>query len=189
MLDKESSRRFMSRLKQRYEREIVPTLAREFGIDNKMAVPRITKVVLNSGIGEVAKNKEILEQTRRDLSIITGQVPQVRSAKKSVASFGIRRGAPVGLKVTLRGERMYSFLDKLFSIVLPRSRDFRGVSKKSFDTRGNYTLGLAEHIVFPEIDLAKSLARGLEVTILTSTNDKDKSKRLMELLGMPFEKN
>jgi len=178
----------MTRLKDKYYKQVQSQLMSEFGIDNKLAVCKITKIVLNMGIGETAKNKDILEQTKRDLASITGQQPQIRSAKKSVASFGVRRGMSVGLKVTLRGERMYSFLDKLFSIVLPRLRDFRGVSRKSFDKSGNYTLGIYEHTVFPEVDLTKSQPKGLEITLVTSTNDLKKSERLLELLGMPFEK-
>ncbi|KKR30301.1 50S ribosomal protein L5 [Candidatus Woesebacteria bacterium RIFCSPHIGHO2_01_FULL_39_32] len=178
----------MGRLKQKYEKEIRKSLAAEFRIDNSLAIPKITKVVVNMGVGEASKNKEVLESTKKDLAAITGQMASVRNAKVSVASFGIRRGMPVGLKVTLRGERMYSFLDKLFSINLPRLRDFRGLSVKSFDKYGNYTLGLIEHSVFPEIDLAKVQPRGLEITIVTNTNNVDMSKRLLELLGMPFEK-
>lgn len=178
----------MSRLKQKYEKEVVSRLAKEFDIDNKMAVPNLTKIIVNQGIGEISKDKKILVQAKADLAAICGQVPSVRAAKVSVASFSIRSGMPVGLKVTLRGERMYDFLDRLFSIVLPRLRDFRGVPLKSFDKHGNYTLGIEENTVFPEVDLAKSTARGLEVTIVTNTSDIKKAKRLLELLGMPFEK-
>ena len=179
----------MGRLKQKYEKEIRKSLSVEFGIDNSLAIPKITKVVVNIGVGEASKNKEVLESTKKDLAAITGQMPSTRNAKVSVASFGIRRGMPVGLKVTLRGERMYSFLDKLFSINLPRLRDFRGVPVKSFDKYGNYTLGLIEYSVFPEIDLASTQAKGLEITIVTNTNNVDMSKRLLELLGMPFAKD
>jgi len=178
----------MGRLKEKYEKEIRKTLTKEFGIDNEMAIPKLTKVVVNIGLGEASKNKQLLEQTKKDLAVITGQMPSVRSAKVSVASFGIRIGMPVGLKVTLRGERMYSFLDKLFSIVLPRLRDFRGVSLKSLDKFGNYTLGLVEYSVFPEIDITKTQPKGLEITVVCNTNDTEKSKKLLELLGMPFEK-
>ena len=177
----------MNRLKEKYIKEVFPKLVSE-GKINKMAVPRITKVVINAGIGEAVKNKEILEQMKKDLSIIIGQIPQVRPAKKSVVSFGLRRGLPVGLKVTLRKQRMYSFLDRLFAIVLPRLRDFRGVPLRGFDKSGNYTLGITEHTVFPEIDLTKSQPRGLEITIVTSSPDIKKSRQLLELLGMPFEK-
>lgn len=179
----------MGRLSEKYEKEVKEKLMKDLAIKNKLAAPRVTKVVVNMGIGEAIKNKQILTQAKSDLAAITGQLPQVRQAKVSVASFGLRRGMPVGLKVTLRGERMYSFLDKLFSVVLPRLRDFRGVSGKSFDKFGNYSLGISEHTVFPEIDLAKSQPRGIEITIVTSTDDTKKSKELLKLLGMPFEKN
>lgn len=176
------------RLKQKYDKEIVYILAKEFDIKNRLAVPRLSKVVINMGIGDTLKNKELLESIKKDLAIISGQEPAGRKAKISVASFGIRKGMLVGLKVTLRGDRMYYFLDRLFSIVLPRLRDFRGVSVNSFDKGGNYTLGIAEHTVFPEIDIAKSQPRGMEITIVTNVQSKERSKRLLELLGMPFEK-
>jgi large subunit ribosomal protein L5 len=178
-----------NRFIEKYQKEVAPALAAEFEIKNKMAVPMVNKVVVNLGIGEVAKNEQALEGLKRDLAAITGQAPSVRLAKKSIAAFGIRTGMPVGLSTTLRGVRMYSFLDRLFSIVLPRLRDFRGISAKSFDKFGNYTLGLVEHTVFPEIDTAKaSSAHGLEITIVTTAKDAEKSKRLLELLGCPFEK-
>jgi len=176
------------RLKAKYDSEVVKKLIDDFKIKNVNAVPRIDKVVVNMGIGEATKDKSILDQAKDDLKTITGQAPSVRKAKISVASFGLRRGMPVGLKVTLRKNKMYSFLDKLFSIVLPRLRDFRGVSLKSFDKSGNYTLGIEEHIVFPEIDFAKSRARGLEITIVTNTQNVEQSKKMLEYLGMPFEK-
>lgn len=178
----------MQRLKEKYISEVVPKLMKEFSIDNKMAAPKITKVTLNMGIGDTLKSKELLESAKRDLSVISGQAPSTQAAKVSVAGFGIRRGMIVGLKVTLRGKKMWAFLDRLFSIVLPRFRDFRGVPLKSFDKFGNYTLGITEHIVFPEIDFAKSQSRGLEVTITTDANNAKLSKRMLELLGMPFEK-
>ncbi|OGM21249.1 50S ribosomal protein L5 [Candidatus Woesebacteria bacterium RIFCSPHIGHO2_01_FULL_38_9b] len=178
----------MIRLKQKYQKEVISQLLKEIEVKNNMAVPKIEKVVVNMGIGEVAKNKEMLDQVKKDMAVITGQMPQIRGAKVSVASFGIRRGMPVGLRVTLRSEKMYSFLDKLFSIVLPRLRDFRGVSKSSFDRQGNYTLGIVEHTVFPEIDITKSQSRGLEITIVTKSKDIEESMKLLELLGMPFEK-
>lgn len=177
----------MNRLKQKLE-ENKPKLVKELDLKNKFALPKIEKVVVNMGVGEASKNKEFIEQAKKDLMAITGQVPQIRPAKVSVASFGIRRGAPVGLRVTLRDERMYSFLDKLFSIVIPRLRDFRGLSLKSFDKYGNYSMGFAEHTVFPEIDIGKTQAKGLEITIVVRNSDKEKSKKLLELLGMPFEK-
>lgn len=178
----------MNRLKEKYENEVVPTLLKEFGIKNRMAAPKVVKVVINVGIGEFSRNKELIEAIKRDIALITSQTPQVRQAKKSVAGFGVRRGMIVGLKVTLRKDRMYSFLDKLFSIVLPRLRDFRGVPLKNFDKSGNYTLGFIDAGVFPEIDPAKSHLKGMEVTIVTNCKDSQKSKRLLELMGMPFEK-
>ncbi len=178
----------MGRLSEIYKTKVVLNLLSEFGIKNVMQAPRVVKVVLNVGVGEAARNKQLLEDVRKDLSLIAGQSPQVRPARKSVASFGIRKGMPVGLKVTLRGERMYSFLDKLFSIVLTRLRDFKGVSEKNFDKNANYTLGFADYTIFPEVQKTGSHQKGLEVTIVTNTKDKVKSKRLLELLGMPFEK-
>jgi len=179
----------MSRLKEKYDKKVRSQMMSELGIKNLMAVPRVEKVVINTGIGDSLKNKEILDKAKNDLASITGQYPSVRAAKMSVASFGVRKGMPVGLKVTLRGDKMYIFLDKLFSIVLPRLRDFRGVSKKSFDKGGNYTLGITEHTVFPEVDLAKANPRGLEVTIVMNTGSIEYSRKLLELLGMPFEKD
>ncbi|OGM28076.1 50S ribosomal protein L5 [Candidatus Woesebacteria bacterium RIFCSPLOWO2_01_FULL_39_61] len=177
------------RLKEKYIKEVAPELSKEFEIKNKFAYPKVTKVIINMGVGEAIKNKELMQTLKKDMATITGQTPSTRKAKVSVASFGVRRGMPVGLKVTLRGSRMYFFLDKLFSIVLPRLRDFRGVSAKSFDKNGNYTLGITEHTVFPEIDLAKSQPRGLEITIVTNTDKVDEAKRLLELSGMPFAKD
>ena len=177
-----------SRLKEKYEKEIIKKLASEFDISNKMAVPKVNKVVVNMGVGNAAGDKGLMEQARNDLTAITGQLPSTRAARISVASFSVREGMPVGLKVTLRKDRMYDFLDKLFSVVLPRLRDFRGVPIKSFDKNGNYTLGIEESTVFPEIDLAKSKPRGLEVTIVTSTDDVKKARALLTHLGMPFVK-
>ena len=176
------------RLQEKYEKEVFKTLISEFGIKNKMAVPKINKVVLNVGTGSIAKNKEVVENLKKDLAAISGQKPAVKVAKVSIASFGLRRGMPVGLAVTLRREMMYAFLDRLFSIVLPRLRDFRGVSRKSFDKSGNYTLGVTEHIIFPEADITKGTPHGLEITIVINSGKKEVSERLLELLGMPFEK-
>ena len=179
-----------SRLKTKYNKEVVPELAKEFDIKNKMAVPKVEKVVVNMGAGEMIKNKELGQSLSRDLAAITGQTPSTRLAKVSIATFGLRRGMPVGLSVTLRGGRMYHFLDKLFSIVLPRLRDFRGVGLRSFDARGNYTLGLTEQTVFPEVDVTRvSSPHGLEISIVTNAGSPEKARRLLELLGMPFEKN
>lgn len=178
----------MSRLKDKYKNEVVKILIEEFDIKNVMQTPKIEKVVVNTGIGDAQKNKEVLEKMKTDLAAITGQYPSVRKARVSVASFSLRKGAPVGLKITLRSAKMYDFLDKLFSVVLPRLRDFRGVKKDSFDKKGNYTLGLTEHNVFPEVDVAKSNPRGMEITIVVKSDSVPQSFRLLELLGMPFEK-
>lgn len=179
----------MTRLQEKYEKEVKGTLAKEFGIKNILAVPSLTKVVINMGVGAAAKNQPQMDALKRDIAAITGQTPAIRNAKVSIASFNLRIGMPVGLSVTLRGTRMYSFLDRLFSIALPRLRDFRGVSVKSFDKMGNYTLGFEEHTVFPEIDPAKAAnPHGLEITIVTTAGNPERSKRLLELLGCPFVK-
>lgn len=176
-------------LQEYYQQNIVPKLRQEFHLANSMAAPRVEKVVVNMGIGMARDSSEEQQKVLVELGLITGQRPNLRQARKSIAGFGIRRGQVIGAAVTLRGRRMYDFLQKLFNIVLPRLRDFRGVAKKSFDQNGNYTLGLVEHSVFPEIDLGKvDKVRGLEVTIVTSTRDRDRSTRLLEELGMPFEK-
>jgi large subunit ribosomal protein L5 len=179
----------MNRLQEKYEKEIKEKLVKEFSLKNVMAIPKIDKVVVNMGAGEMTKNKELKEKLSNDLQIITGQKPSLRLAKVSIASFGLRRGMPVGLSATLRGEKMYDFLDKLFSITLPRLRDFRGVSLKSFDKSGNYTIGLSEHTIFPEIDVSKAASsHGIEITIVIKSADPEKAKKLLEYLGMPFEK-
>ena len=179
----------MSRFKEKYEKEVMPILLEEFGLRNLMAIPRIKKIVVNAGIGLVARNKELMEAVGRDIAAITGQKPSIRPAKVSVASFNIRAGMPVGIKVTLRGERMYDFLDRLVSIVLPRMRDFRGLPLKSFDKSGNYSLGFNEHTVLPEVDMGKAgKPHGIEITIVINCNEPEKSRRLLELIGMPFEK-
>jgi large subunit ribosomal protein L5 len=179
----------VNRLQQKFEKEAKSTLAKEFGISNSHAIPKVLKVVINMGVGEAAKNQGQMDNLKRDIAAITGQTPAVRNAKVSIASFNLRAGMPVGLSVTLRGVRMYSFLDRLFSIALPRLRDFRGVSLKSFDKRGNYTLGFEEHTVFPEVDPAKAAApHGLEITIVTTAGNPVKARRLLELLGCPFTK-
>lgn len=176
-------------LKEKYQKEIVPKLKNEFGLKSNLAVPRVEKVVVNMGIGDAVKDSSLVEKAAVDLAQITGQKPQIRRAKQAVSGFGIRKGDTVGLRVTLRGARMYDFLEKLFKVVLPRLRDFRGVSNKSFDGTGNYTLGIYEHTVFPEIDLGKvEKLRGLELTIVTNTKTPVLAKRLFEELGMPFEK-
>ncbi len=177
------------RLQEKFEKEVREKLAGEFKIKNRHAIPAVSKVVVNMGIGEAAKNQQTMESLKKDMAAITGQMPSVRNAKVSIASFNLRAGMPVGLSVTIRNEKMYSFLDRLFSIVLPRLRDFRGVSDKSFDAAGNYTLGVTEHSVFPEIDLAKAAQpHGMEITIVTTAGSPEHAKRLLELMGMPFTK-
>jgi large subunit ribosomal protein L5 len=179
----------VNRLKERYNKEIKTVLAKEFDIKNQMSLPKLVKVVVNMGVGEAAKSKQAMEALQKDMATITGQAPSTRNAKVSIASFSLRAGMPVGLSVTLRGERMYAFLDRLFSVALPRLRDFRGVTDKSFDKQGNYTLGIEEHTVFPEIDPGKSAQpHGMEITIVTTGETMLQSKKLLELLGMPFEK-
>jgi large subunit ribosomal protein L5 len=181
--------RVIPRLKERYESEILPVLREEFGYPNVMAVPRPEKIALNIGIGEAIQNSKALDAASRDLAIITGQRPAVRRAKKSVAAFKLRAGMPVGLTVTLRGDRMYEFLDRLLNLALPRVRDFRGLSTRSFDGRGNYTLGLREQLIFPEIEYDRiDRVRGLEVTIVTSARTDTEARRLLELMGMPFQR-
>lgn len=175
-------------LREKYEKEVAPALKKELGVKNDMAIPKVTKVVVNMGIGKLHKEKEMLKKASEDLAAITGQTPSARPAKVSVAGFNVREGALVGYKITLRGDRMYDFLTRLFSIVLPRLRDFRGLSLASFDEGGNYSLGITEHTVFPEIDLGKSPPRGIEITIVTNTKKKDEAEKLLSLLGMPFEK-
>lgn len=178
-----------SRLQEKYIKEAAPTLAKEFDIKNKMAIPKIIKVVVNMGVGELSGSKELKESLTKDIAAITGQVPSIRRAKVSIAAFNLRVGMPVGLSTTLRGRKMYDFLDRLVSVVLPRLRDFRGVSAKGVDKSGNYSLGLSEHTIFPEIDVTKTQGpRGIEVTIVTTAGSFEKGKRLLELLGMPFEK-
>lgn len=180
----------ITRLQEKYQKEVKVALAKEFNIKNTFAVPKVEKVVINMGIGSISKNQQQIDALKKDLAAVTGQLPSTRNAKVSIASFSLREGMPVGLSATLRGERMYSFLDRLFSIVLPRLRDFRGVSLKSFDKMGNYTLGFDEHTVFPEIDSTKSAsAHGFEITIVTTAKDVEQSKRLLELMGMPFQKD
>jgi len=177
-------------LKQKYQNEIVPKLAKELGLGNLLAVPKVEKVVINTGMGESSRDKSFLEAMKEDLAKITGQRPKVCRAKKAISSFKLQAGDPIGLAVTLRGARMYDFLEKLFKIILPRRRDFQGVSAKSFDGRGNYSLGLSEQTIFPEVDYDKvNRVQGLEVTIVTNAQSDKVTKRLLEAMGMPFEKN
>jgi large subunit ribosomal protein L5 len=176
-----------SGLQQRYLDEVVPALQKEFGYDNVMQVPRLTKIVLNIGLGEALTNAKALDAATGDLATIAGQKPIVTRARRSIAQFRVRTNNPIGAKVTLRGERMWDFLERLTRIALPRIRDFRGVPGKSFDGRGNYSLGLREQLAFPEIDYDKiDRLRGLEVSIVTTATTDEESKRLLQLLGMPF---
>jgi len=180
----------MSRLKERYKEEIIPSLMKLCGYKNIMQVPRLDKVVLNIGMGEATQNAKALEAAERDLVAISGQHPVTTRAKKSIASFRLRVGVPIGLKVTLRGKRMYDFFDKLVNAVLSRMREFRGVSINSFDGWGNYTLGFKEQTIFPEIEYDKiDKARGLEVSIITTAKTDEEGRHLLELLGMPFAKD
>lgn len=177
----------MARLKERYQKEVAPAVAKEFGITNPMAIPRVTKVVLNMGMGEAIANAKILDTAADELRAITGQKPVITKAKKSIASFKLRQGMPIGVMVTLRGERMYEFLDRLVSIALPRVRDFRGISPKAFDGRGNYTIGVREQLIFPEIDFNKvDKLRGMNITIITTARDDEQARALLKGLGMPF---
>ncbi|MFM8915626.1 MAG: 50S ribosomal protein L5 [Candidatus Limnocylindrus sp.] len=177
----------MSELKQRYTTEVIPALKSEFGYKNAMQVPRLEKIVVNIGLGEALTNSKAVDAAVGDLALITGQRAIVTKAKKSIATFKVREGNPIGAKVTLRGERMWDFLERLTRVALPRIRDFRGVSGKSFDGRGNYTLGLKEQLSFPEVEFDKiDRLRGLEVTIVTTAKSDEESKKLLSLLGMPF---
>ena len=180
----------MSRLRERYEKEAVPGLKKEFGYDNVMAIPKITKVVVNMGLGEATSNAKIIDTGADELARITGQKPVTRRSKKSIAQFKVRKGQPVGTMVTLRGERMWEFLDRLMNIALPRVRDFKGVSPKGFDGRGNYTLGLRDQLLFPEIDYMKvDKARGMNISVVTTARTDEESRKLLQLLGMPFRTN
>jgi large subunit ribosomal protein L5 len=179
----------MNRLKERYQKEIAPALMKELNLENVMQIPRIQKVVVNIGMGEALDNPKALDAAVNDLTQITGQKPVVVKARKSIANFKLREGRLIGVKVTLRGERMWSFLDRLMNIVLPRVRDFRGVSADAFDGRGNYTLGLREQLIFPEIEYDKiDKIRGMELTIVTTAPDDDQARTMLQMLGMPFKK-
>jgi large subunit ribosomal protein L5 len=174
-------------LRERYQAEVVPGLQKQFGYANPMQVPRLEKIVLNIGLGEALQNAKAVDAAVGDIQLITGQKPIVTRAKRSIAQFRVRTGNPIGVKVTLRGERMWDFLERLTRIALPRIRDFRGVPGRSFDGRGNYSLGLREQLAFPEIDYDKvDRLRGLEISIVTTAKSDEESKRLLELLGMPF---
>ncbi|MCH5180816.1 MAG: 50S ribosomal protein L5 [Erysipelotrichales bacterium] len=179
----------MNRLKEKYVTEIVPALMEKYHYDSKMQVPHIEKIVINIGVGDATTNAKLLDDSVAELAQITGQKPVITKARKSIASFKLREGQAIGCKVTLRGERMYEFLDKLISISLPRVRDFRGVSKNAFDGRGNYTLGIKEQIIFPEISYEKvSKVRGMDIVVVTTANTDEEAFTLLELVGMPFHK-
>jgi large subunit ribosomal protein L5 len=178
-----------ARLKEKYLSEICPALLQKFGYQSVMQVPKVEKVVINMGVGEAAGNIKVLDSAVADLQLITGQKPVITRAKKSIAGFKLREGMPIGVKVTLRGDRMYYFLDKLFNIALPRVRDFRGISAKAFDGRGNYTLGLKEQLIFPEIEYDQvDKVRGMDVVIVTTANTDEQARELLGQLGMPFVK-
>jgi large subunit ribosomal protein L5 len=180
----------MNRLREKYQKEVVPALKKEFGYTNTMAIPKVTKVVINMGLGEATSNAKIIDTAADELGKITGQKAAVRRATKSIAQFKVRQGQPVGTMVTLRGERMYEFLDRLASIALPRVRDFKGISAKGFDGRGNYTLGLRDQIIFPEIDYMKvDKARGMNVSVVTTAKTDEEARKLLQLIGLPFRSN
>jgi large subunit ribosomal protein L5 len=177
----------MSRLRNRYEKEVVPALEKEFGYNNVMAIPKLRKVVVNMGLGEATQNAKIVDTGVDELAKITGQKPVITRAKKSISQFKVRKGMPIGTMVTLRGERMWEFLDRLMAVALPRVRDFRGVSPRGFDGRGNYTLGLRDQLLFPEIDYMKvDKARGMNISVVTTAKTDEESRKLLQLLGMPF---
>ena len=176
-----------ARLRERYHKEVAPTLLKEFGYPNPMQVPRMHKIVLNVGLGEAVRESKAIESAVRDVTAIAGQRPIINKARKSIAQFHLRGGMPIGVSVTLRGDRMYEFLDRLVTLALPRVRDFRGISDRAFDGRGNCTIGLREQLIFPEIDYDKiDRVRGLEVNLVTSARSDEEGKRLLELLGVPF---
>ena len=179
----------MNRLKEKYLNEVVPSLMEKYNYKSKMEVPKLEKIVINIGVGDATSNSKLLDAAVADLAKLSGQKPVVTKAKKSIAAFKLREGAAIGCKVTLRGERMYEFYDKLVSIALPRVRDFRGLSKDSFDGRGNYTLGVKEQLIFPEINYDKVLKiRGMDVVIVTTAKTDEEGRELLDLLGMPFKK-
>ena len=177
----------MNRLRERYQKDVVPALKKEFGYGNVMAIPRLEKVVVNMGLGEATANAKLIDVGADELARITGQKPVTRRSKKSVAQFKVRKGQPIATMVTLRGDRMWEFLDRLMTIALPRVRDFKGVSARGFDGRGNYTLGLKDQLLFPEIDYMKvDKARGMNVSVVTTAKTDEEARKLLQLLGMPF---
>ena len=177
----------MARRRDKYKNDIAPALAKEFDIKNPMAIPKVEKIVINMGLGEASTNAKVLDVATEELKSITGQKPVVTKAKKSIAAFKLRQGMSIGTMVTLRGERMYEFLDRLISVALPRVRDFRGISGKAFDGRGNYTLGIREQLIFPEIDFNKvDKTRGMNISIITTARNDDEARSLLKSMGMPF---
>jgi len=180
---------YIPNLKKKYREEVVPELMKRFKYKNPMQAPRLEKIVVNCGAGEIARDSKLMEIIMNDLAIITGQKPQIRRAKKSVSNFKIRKGMPVGLKVTLRGDRMYEFLERLISVAIPRIRDFRGLSPDSFDGRGNYTFGVTEQLIFPEIEYDKvQSVFGMDITLVTTAKTDEEGRELLKLLGMPFKR-
>ncbi len=187
---KQVEARKQPRLKAKYLTEVVPKLAQEFHYSNTMQVPKLEKIVVNVGVGEATQNAKALDHALEDVTLITGQKPSIRRARVSVSSFKLREGMPIGVTVTLRGDRMYEFLDRLVAVALPRIRDFRGINAKAFDGRGNYTLGLKEQIIFPEVDYEKTdKLRGLEVCMVTSASNDNEGRMLLKQLGMPFRES
>ncbi|MCA0972645.1 50S ribosomal protein L5 [Halobacillus litoralis] len=179
----------MNELKKQYKEEVVPSLMNKFNYDSIMQTPKVEKIVVNMGVGDAVQNAKALDTAVEELTMITGQKPVITKAKKSIAGFRLREGMPIGAKVTLRGERMYQFLQKLIQVSLPRVRDFRGISKKAFDGRGNYTLGVKEQLIFPEIDYDKvSKVRGMDIVIVTTADSDEESRELLAQFGMPFQK-
>lgn len=179
----------MNELKKKYQEEVVPSLIEKFNYDSIMQTPKVEKIVVNMGVGDAVQNAKALDTAVEELSLITGQKPMVTRAKKSIAGFRLREGMPIGAKVTLRGERMYEFLQKLIAVSLPRVRDFRGISKKAFDGRGNYTLGVKEQLIFPEINYDKvNKVRGMDIVVVTTANTDEEARELLAQFGMPFQK-
>jgi large subunit ribosomal protein L5 len=182
-----ATNRQTARMREKYYKEVLPALMKEFNLDNHMAVPRVEKVVVNMGVGEATQNAKLIDPAASEIGAITGQKPVITRAKKSIAAFKVREGMPIGVMVTLRGDRMYEFLDRLLNVALPRVRDFRGVPTKSFDGRGNYTLGIRDQLIFPEIDYSKiEKLKGMNITIVTTAGNDDQARSLLKHMGMPF---
>ena len=179
----------MARLKETYKAEVAPALMKKFGYKSVMQIPKLNKIVINVGAGEAKENSKAIDSITTDISAITGQKPQIRKAKKSVANFKLRAGMPIGVRVTLRGDRMYEFMDRLFNVALPRVRDFRGINPNSFDGRGNYNMGVKEQLIFPEIEYDKiDKVRGMDITFVTTAKNDEEARQLLELMGAPFQR-